>query len=132
MIISSRTPEGEPNRCSVCDTEVRLDPSQPLGDAPCSNCGHLLWFPDNSVVVVSGISPADADILLRMETQRRPSKLVLDLRGVGHLTSAMIGKLVVLNKAMSARGGDLVFCNVSSNIYEVFKIMKLHHWFNIS
>jgi hypothetical protein len=24
---------------------VRIEPSRPPGDAPCPNCGHLLWFP---------------------------------------------------------------------------------------
>jgi hypothetical protein len=41
---SSRTPEGEPNRCPVCGSAVRVDPSRPPGDAPCPHCGHLLWF----------------------------------------------------------------------------------------
>jgi serine/threonine protein kinase len=44
MIISSRTPEGLPNRCPVCGTNVRIEPSNPAGDAPCPQCGHLLWF----------------------------------------------------------------------------------------
>jgi hypothetical protein len=41
---SSRTPEGEPNRCPICGKAVLIDPSRPPGDAPCPNCGHLLWF----------------------------------------------------------------------------------------
>jgi hypothetical protein len=44
MIPSSRTPEGQPNRCPVCGKSVRLEPSNPPGDAPCPHCGHLLWF----------------------------------------------------------------------------------------
>jgi eukaryotic-like serine/threonine-protein kinase len=44
MTISSRTPEGSPNRCPVCGSEVRVEPSNPPGDAPCPQCGHLLWF----------------------------------------------------------------------------------------
>lgn len=43
-VISSRTPEGSPNRCPVCGAEVRIEPSRPSGDAPCPSCGHLLWF----------------------------------------------------------------------------------------
>jgi hypothetical protein len=43
-MISSRTPEGEPNLCQVCAAEIRLEPSRPPGDAPCPNCGTLLWF----------------------------------------------------------------------------------------
>src|SRR5215831_4565245 len=42
---SSRTPEGEPNRCPLCGRAVRLEPSSPPGDAPCPFCGQLLWFP---------------------------------------------------------------------------------------
>lgn len=50
MVISSRTPEGQPNRCPVCGRAVCIEPSLPLadgracGDAPCPNCGSLLWF----------------------------------------------------------------------------------------
>ena len=41
---STRTPEGQPNRCPICGKEVRIEPSWPPGDAPCPHCGHLLWF----------------------------------------------------------------------------------------
>jgi hypothetical protein len=44
MTISSRTPEGTPNRCPVCGNAVRIESSQPFGDAPCPACGTLLWF----------------------------------------------------------------------------------------
>ena len=44
MIISSRTPEGEPNRCPVCGKFVRIEPSHPTNDAPCPHCGQLLFF----------------------------------------------------------------------------------------
>ncbi len=42
--ISSRTPEGVPNECPVCRSHVCIEPSQPAGDAPCPQCGTLLWF----------------------------------------------------------------------------------------
>ena len=42
--ISSRTPEGFPNRCPVCANDVYIAPSEPTGDAPCPHCGALLWF----------------------------------------------------------------------------------------
>jgi hypothetical protein len=44
MTISSRTPEGMRNRCSLCGGEFRLEPSLDTFDAPCPYCGHLLWF----------------------------------------------------------------------------------------
>jgi acyl carrier protein len=42
--ISSRTPEGEPNVCPVCEGAISIEPSSPSGDAPCPQCGTLLWF----------------------------------------------------------------------------------------
>jgi len=45
MTISSRTPEGHPNRCPVCRRRLRLSPSWPSADAPCPHCGSLVWFP---------------------------------------------------------------------------------------
>src|ERR1700680_4543389 len=42
--ISSRTPEGVPNHCPVCEAFLCVEPSQPPGDAPCPRCGTLLWF----------------------------------------------------------------------------------------
>ena len=44
MTISSRTPEGEPNYCPICGRIISIDPSQSTGDAPCPNCGNLLWW----------------------------------------------------------------------------------------
>lgn len=44
MTISSRTPEGTPNRCPVCGKSIRMEPSIPPGDAPCPSCGSLMWF----------------------------------------------------------------------------------------
>jgi hypothetical protein len=44
-MISSRTPEGDPNRCAICRNRFRLFPSSPGNDAPCPYCGTLAWFP---------------------------------------------------------------------------------------
>lgn len=43
MNISSRTPEGSPNRCTLCGAEVMLEPSL-AGDGPCPACNQLLWW----------------------------------------------------------------------------------------
>ena len=46
--ISSRTPDGVPNHCPICSTNICVEPSLPQGDAPCPNCGTLLWFFETS------------------------------------------------------------------------------------
>ena len=44
MLPSSRTPEGDRGRCTVCRAIVRMEPSSPTRDAPCPCCGTLIWF----------------------------------------------------------------------------------------
>ncbi len=43
MTVSSRTPEGMPSRCPLCGAATNIVYSDPGIDAPCPNCGHLLW-----------------------------------------------------------------------------------------
>lgn len=43
MTISSRTPGGMPSDCPLCGAKTNIVFSDPVGDAPCPNCGHLLW-----------------------------------------------------------------------------------------
>jgi anti-anti-sigma factor len=58
-------------------------------------------------------------------------KMLLNFSGVSFMSSAMITKLVMLNKTCKAQGIALKFCNVSPNVLEVFKITKLNKLFDI-
>jgi hypothetical protein len=58
VIISSRTPEGTPNRCPVCGQAVRIEPSASTRDAPCPHCGSLLWFKPPSRRLLARPSPS--------------------------------------------------------------------------
>jgi len=58
-------------------------------------------------------------------------KMLLNFRGVSFMSSAMITKLVMLNKACKAQGVALKFCEVSANVMEVFKITNLNKLFDI-
>lgn len=52
MTISSRTPEGLPQRCPICGGTSAIEPSYPEGDACCPACGHLLWWFQDRLVGV--------------------------------------------------------------------------------
>ena len=58
-------------------------------------------------------------------------KLLLNFHGVSFMSSAMITKLVMLNKTCKAQTVSLKFCEVSPNVLEVFKITKLNKLFDI-
>ena len=44
MVVSSRTPDGEPAICPNCGAVVQAEPSAFYADVPCASCGCLLWF----------------------------------------------------------------------------------------
>jgi hypothetical protein len=72
MVIASRTPEGDPNRCPVCGNALKLEPSIDTRDGPCPHCGHLLWFTKEA----SNLRPSHAQtgelvqMVLRIGTMR--------------------------------------------------------------
>ena len=53
-------------------------------------------------------------------------KMVLNFQGVQFMSSAMIGKLVLLNKKCKASEVALKLCQISPNVLEVFKITRLN------
>jgi len=57
MTVSSRTPEGEPQRCPICLREAAIEPSEPTGDSCCPTCGHLLWRVRDRLSRGLGVSP---------------------------------------------------------------------------
>ena len=148
MDVSSRTPEGVPNRCPVCGKRVVLEPSDPAGDAPCSHCGHLLWFtdaegnealmvrwPEGTTELVVDKSDFDAAAAFRLGEEvlgkNVAPDLVLDFSSAGFLSSAALGKLITLDKKVRAAGGSLKLRNVPPEIYEVFRITRLNRFFEI-
>jgi hypothetical protein len=44
MVISTRTPEGEPLKCGVCGREHLVLSSWPPGDSVCPTCGSHAWL----------------------------------------------------------------------------------------
>jgi acyl carrier protein len=52
-ISQSAYPDGFDRRCPICENVVRVEPSGPIGDAPCPRCGSLLLYVAESL----GISP---------------------------------------------------------------------------
>jgi anti-anti-sigma factor len=56
---------------------------------------------------------------------------VLNFDGVSFLSSAMFGKLLTLQKKIRSKGGRLRLCNLMKEIYEAFRITRLHRTFDI-
>ncbi|QDT49451.1 bacteriophage N4 adsorption protein B [Symmachiella dynata] len=94
MEISSRTPEGDDNRCVICGKPVVIEPSQPPGDAPCPHCGCLLWFGANSSLL-GGSGKISAEQLVEAKSMAARTGIRVDeaLVALGYVTADDIGQV---------------------------------------
>ena len=58
-------------------------------------------------------------------------KIIVDMNRIELMTSSMIGQFVSFHKQCQARGINVTFCNLTSQIKELFKITKLDTMFQI-
>lgn len=65
------------------------------------------------------------DELTQLVEKTPKIKLILDFDQVDYLSSAVLGKLVALNKEILKDKGHLVLTNIKAPILEVFRITKL-------
>jgi anti-anti-sigma factor len=138
MTISSRTPEGTPHHCPVCGSEVKIAASDPVGDAPCPRCGHLLWFdliPSDDALVIAlrgdgTFDPEGLDRIRELAQKRGLKRVILDFRRVRMLTSDQLANLVGLKKRIGP-GGKLEVRSLDPDLREVFRITRLDDVFKI-
>ncbi|MGF1581785.1 MAG: STAS domain-containing protein [Gemmataceae bacterium] len=71
------------------------------------------------------------DQLFQLVDKLGRTKLLLNFGNVEYLSSAALGKLITLNRKVNNARGQLILCNISEQIYEVFEITKLNKVFQI-
>lgn len=54
----------------------------------------------------------------------KPISIVVNLEGVDYISSAGLGVLFGMKKALKANGGDLYFCHIKPQIRRLFEIVK--------
>ena len=59
------------------------------------------------------------------------TKLIVNFEKVKYMSSAVLGKLITLNKMIGEEKGKLRFCGIDPSVMEIFKIMKLDKLFKI-
>ena len=69
--------------------------------------------------------------LLEMVEKRGKKRMIVDFSGVKFLSSAALGMLLTLHKAIGQRKGMLVLCGLRSDISKVFKLSGLHKFFTL-
>jgi anti-sigma B factor antagonist len=91
----------------------------------------VVYFTDAKILDEARIAQIGKELMDMATSAATNKKMVLNFQGVQFMSSAMIGKLVLLNKKAKTDGVDLKFCAISANVLEVFKITRLNKVFEI-
>jgi len=76
------------------------------------------------------ISEAVKEQLLEYYTKPN-TRLVFDLQGIKFIDSSGFGVFLASMKAASNNSGQFKICNVNEDVMELFKLLQLHHVFEI-
>ncbi|HMP03637.1 MAG TPA: STAS domain-containing protein [Gemmatales bacterium] len=97
---------------------------QPVGDI------SVVSFTINKVIDEQVIE-AIGKQLFSLVDDRGINKIVLNFMKVDYLSSFMIGKLVTLNKKVTAAKGKLALCCIDAKIADIFTITGLNKVFKM-
>jgi anti-anti-sigma factor len=129
---TSKTVGSQPSPCPVCGPTGSVEPATGVIPVPCTRCGYLVWFTQETKGGAQTIRPTirlvpadELDKLIGSINLPTGKQLAIDFSDVDLLPSACLGKLVRLNKNVEAAGGRLVLQNLSSNLFNVFQITGL-------
>ncbi|MBP85377.1 MAG: anti-anti-sigma factor [Planctomycetaceae bacterium] len=91
----------------------------------------VVSFTDAKILDEARIQQIGKEMMEMAAAAETNKKLLVNFQGVQFMSSAMIGKLVLLNKKSKAATVDLKFCSITPNVLEVFKITRLNKVFKI-
>ncbi len=91
----------------------------------------VVYFTETKILDESKIQKIGTELIAAADKAAADKRLLLNFTGVGFMSSAMIGKLVLLNKKCKTDDIALKLCGIAGNVSEVFKIMKLNKIFQI-
>lgn len=90
----------------------------------------VVEFVDRKILEELSIKEIEDELIGLIESE--PGiKLLLNFQNVDHLSSAALGTLITLNKKIKEQNGALKLCDINRQIFEVFKITRLHRVFDI-
>ena len=91
----------------------------------------IVNFTDAKILDEARIQQIGSELMEMVAAASSGKKMLVNFQGVQFMSSAMIGKLVLLNKKSKTAEIDLKFCSISPNVLEVFKITRLNKVFKI-
>jgi anti-sigma B factor antagonist len=90
----------------------------------------VVRFIDKKVLDDDGIQELGKELFELVEVQNR-RQVLLNFSNVEFISSATLGKLIVLDRKVKTAKGRLRMCHIRPEILEVFRITKLDKVFDI-
>jgi anti-sigma B factor antagonist len=97
---------------------------EPIGDVSVVRFTDKKLIDDQTIRLIG-------DQLCSLVDEQGQRKILLNFGNVEYLSSAALGRFIILHKKVIAAGGRLVLYNIDSQIYEVFAVTKLNKLFDI-
>lgn len=91
----------------------------------------VVEFTNNRILDENVLEDIRAALGQLVEGQTQP-KLLLDFSQVDHMSSAALGLLINVHKAIREKNGQLRLCGIQPQIFEVFVTTKLNKVFRIA
>ena len=90
----------------------------------------IVHFTDAKVIDQRNINLIGSE-LSQMVEKGGVTRMIVNMDNVVYLSSAVLGKLISLHKALRTNKGALKLCSISPPIYDVFEITRLDKVFDI-
>ena len=90
----------------------------------------VVQFTDPNILDELAISEI-GDELFGLVDETPPIHLLVSFKNVEHLSSAALGMLITLKNKVDKRSGTLKLSDITSQIFEVFRITQLNKLFQI-
>ena len=90
----------------------------------------VVYFTDSRILDEAKIQEIGGQ-LMALIGQCSKGRMLLNFKNVSFMSSAMLGKIILLNKKCKSSNVDLRLCEIAPGIMEVFKVMKLNKVLNI-
>ena len=92
---------------------------------------RVFFFTDSKIVEESHIRKIGEELNEQIASLPQGKRLVLDFKGVDFMTSAMLGRLILLHKAARAATVELKLRNLCPPMIQVLRVTSLHKVFSI-
>lgn len=85
---------------------------------------QVIYFPDVRLTDLTRVSTIYTE-LARLAERSDVTRILLSFRSVKSMGSAMIGKIIQLNKLCKKHGVDLRLCDMNDDLTEALRVMRL-------